>query len=415
MKKLLPFALALTLIAVLSVGVAVAQVAQTPEEICAAAEPVEPETREFSEPEQVLEAGVDYRAVFCTEAGAVYIDLFEEFAPVTVNSFVFLAQQGYYDNTTFHRVIQGFMAQGGDPTATGTGGPGYGFQDEFAGFLTFDRSGWLAMANTGQPMSNGSQFFITTAPATHLDFRHTIFGEVLEGEENVRAIELRDPATATEPGTALETVVILTDPATVDTTYEAPAPATEAELQEHLDLIVGQLPEALLIDEETSGILSAEEVAATAPEGLQADFAEFLETHNFDFRAANRVTNAACDLQALPFMAISYSLDRFGSPDDARAALEDGFYGEMATEAGFTENAPEAVPYPVYTQERTVCETAAVDALTHWQRGSFVATVSITYPAEFTAPAETWLSQGVAMSTYERLFSDVLRRELRVE
>src|SRR5690606_2577337 len=134
-------------------------------------------------------------------------------------------------------------------------------------------------------------------------FRHTIFGEVLEGEANVRAIELRDPATATEPGTTLETVVIITDPSEVETTYEAPASATEAELEEQLDLIAEQLPETLLIDEETSGILTAEEVAATAPEGMQDAFAEFLETHNFEYRAANRVTNAACDLQAIPFMA----------------------------------------------------------------------------------------------------------------
>ena len=98
----------------------------TPEEICAAAVPAEePATREYDAPEDVLEPGLDYRAIFCTETGPVYVDLFETLTPVTVNNFVFLAQSGYYNNTTFHRVLEEFMAQGGDPTATGGGGPGY--------------------------------------------------------------------------------------------------------------------------------------------------------------------------------------------------------------------------------------------------------------------------------------------------
>src|SRR5690606_7480411 len=131
-------------------------------------------------------------------------------------SFVFLSQNGYYNNTTFHRVIQDFMAQGGDPTAQGAGGPGYRFPDEFVGFLNFDRPGLLAMANTGQPVTNGSQFFITTSLPDYLNFRHTIFGEVLEGQDVVENIALRDPETATEPGTSLDTVVIVTDPQLVD-------------------------------------------------------------------------------------------------------------------------------------------------------------------------------------------------------
>ena len=117
----------------------------------------------FQEAETVLEPDVDYRAIFCTTAGTVYVDLYESLTPMTVNNFVFLAQQGYYDNTTFHRVIPDFMVQGGDPTATGSGGPGYQFGDEPVGFLTFDRPGLLAMANAG-PGTNGSQFFITTVP-----------------------------------------------------------------------------------------------------------------------------------------------------------------------------------------------------------------------------------------------------------
>ena len=118
--------------------------------------------------------------------------------PSTASSF--FREQGYYNNTTFHRVIQDFMAQGGDPTATGTGGPGYSFDDEFVGFLNFDRPGWLAMANSGAN-TNGSQFFITTVPYPSLNYNYTIFGEVLEGQENVANIRLRDPDTATEPGT----------------------------------------------------------------------------------------------------------------------------------------------------------------------------------------------------------------------
>ena len=149
MKKGLVIGLALLLLAAFAVS---AQDAQTPTELCEQAVPAEgPATREFSTADWVLEEGVDYRAVLCTDAGPVYVDLFEAFTPITVNNFVFLAQNGYYNNTTFHRVIQDFMVQGGDPTGTGTGGPGYQFEDEFVGFLNFDRPGWLAMANANRP------------------------------------------------------------------------------------------------------------------------------------------------------------------------------------------------------------------------------------------------------------------------
>src|SRR5664279_4025750 len=150
--------------------------ARTPADICASAVPAQnPTTRQFSHPDQVLQPGVDYRAVFCTDVGPVYVDLFEKYAPQTVNSFVFLAQQGYFNNTTFHRVLQGYIAQGGDPTGTGAGDPGYSTPDEFVGFLNFDKPGWLAMANAG-PNTNGSQFFITTAPTPTLNYHYTIFG-----------------------------------------------------------------------------------------------------------------------------------------------------------------------------------------------------------------------------------------------
>ena len=147
--------------------------------------------------------------------------LYDEFTDITVNNFVFLAQQGYYDSTTFHRVIPDFMAQGGDPTGTGRGGPGYRFADETAGHLTFDRP-LLAMANAG-PGTNGSQFFITTAPTPHLNGKHTIFGDVLIGQDVVEAIRERDPQTALNRARRCNTVLIITDPAQVDDTG-APTP-----------------------------------------------------------------------------------------------------------------------------------------------------------------------------------------------
>ncbi|MEL6527834.1 MAG: peptidylprolyl isomerase, partial [Chloroflexota bacterium] len=150
-------------------GESMEAVAGTPTEICEASTPAEePVSRDYAQPEQVLEVGVDYRAVFCTSAGAIYIDLLEAYTPETVNNFVFLADEGYYNNTIFHRVIEDFMAQAGDPTGTGTGGPGYQFADEIIGFLAFDRPGLLAMANAG-PGTNGSQFFITTAETPWLN------------------------------------------------------------------------------------------------------------------------------------------------------------------------------------------------------------------------------------------------------
>ncbi|MEZ4735142.1 MAG: peptidylprolyl isomerase [Caldilineaceae bacterium] len=143
------------------------------------------------------EMGVDpnkfYYATFKTERGDIKAQLFAERAPVTVNNFVFLARQGYYNDTVFHRVLDGFMAQAGDPTGTGTGGPGYQFEDEIVPNLTFDRAGLLAMANAG-PGTNGSQFFITFAPTEWLNGLHTIFGEVIEGQAVLDEITRVDPS-----------------------------------------------------------------------------------------------------------------------------------------------------------------------------------------------------------------------------
>jgi peptidyl-prolyl cis-trans isomerase B (cyclophilin B) len=131
-------------------------------------------------PAMTIDPAKSYTATMETSAGTLVLDLFAADAPMTVNNFVFLAREGFYDGTTFHRVIPDFMAQGGDPTGTGSGGPGYSFEDEFKSGRGFDKVGLLAMANRG-PATNGSQFFITTSTPTYLNGKHTIFGEVIAG------------------------------------------------------------------------------------------------------------------------------------------------------------------------------------------------------------------------------------------
>lgn len=160
-------------------------------------------------PPMTIDVNKKYLATFKMANGGEFVaELFDDQAPKTVNNFVFLARQGYYNGTTFHRVLDGFMAQGGDPTGTGTGGPGYQFEDEFSPDLTFDKPGLLAMANSG-PNTNGSQFFITYAPTPHLNGLHTIFGQIIEGMDVVNAITRRDPQQApTFEGDAIETITI---------------------------------------------------------------------------------------------------------------------------------------------------------------------------------------------------------------
>ncbi len=148
-----------------------------------------------------------YTAVFKTEKGEFAVELYAAQAPSTVNNFVFLARDHFYDGVTFHRVIRGFMAQGGCPTGTGTGGPGYKFADEFHPELRHSGPGMLSMANAG-PNTNGSQFFITFAAAAHLDNRHTVFGKVVRGMDVVFSINERDPSRATGPGVKIHTVEI---------------------------------------------------------------------------------------------------------------------------------------------------------------------------------------------------------------
>ena len=149
-----------------------------------------------------------YSATFTTKHGDIKIELFAKQAPVTVNNFVFLARDGFYDGTTFHRVIPDFMVQGGDPTGTGRGGPGYSFRDEADALaLKHDGPGVLSMANAG-PNTNGSQFFITHRATPHLNGRHAVFGKVVEGMDIVNKIRVRDPQSDREPGDTLEKVTI---------------------------------------------------------------------------------------------------------------------------------------------------------------------------------------------------------------
>ena len=149
--------------------------------------------------------GDELTAVITTTKGDIRVTLFPEEAPLTVANFVNLVQRGYYDGLTFHRVIADFMIQGGDPTASGSGGPGYKFTDEFSPKLRHSSAGILSMANSG-PGTNGSQFFITHVPTPHLDGRHSIFGKVASGQDVVDAIA---------QGDAMEKVVIEGDPSSL--------------------------------------------------------------------------------------------------------------------------------------------------------------------------------------------------------
>ncbi len=144
-----------------------------------------------SPPPLAIDPAGRYRARIETERGVIDLDLFPRHAPNSVNNFVFLARQGFYDGVAFHRVIAGFMIQGGDPTGSGRGGPGYRFADELRGNPLKHETGSLSMANAG-PDTNGSQFFITHAPQPHLDGKHTVFGKVVAGQEVVDAVRQGD-------------------------------------------------------------------------------------------------------------------------------------------------------------------------------------------------------------------------------
>ncbi len=169
------------------------------------------EERQFEScPPPVIDLAKRYRARLETAKGEVLVDLFSEQAPITVNNFVFLARQGWYNGITFHRVLENYIVQSGDPSGTGYGGPGYAFINETSADLLFDRAGLMAMANAGRD-TNGSQFFLTLAPAPQLNGAYTIFGQVLEGMDVLKKITLRDPSQfpPPPPGDALISIIII--------------------------------------------------------------------------------------------------------------------------------------------------------------------------------------------------------------
>jgi peptidylprolyl isomerase len=166
-------------------------------------------TKQYSSaPPMLIDTGKQYFAtVKMAKGGEFVIQLYPDKAPITVNNFVFLARQGYYDGTTFHRVLEGFMAQGGDPTGTGAGGPGYQFVNE-VNDLEFDKAGVVAMANAGQN-TNGSQFFIMFGPYGLSESDYTIFGQVVSGMDVVNGLTRRDPQqNPTFTGDVIESVTI---------------------------------------------------------------------------------------------------------------------------------------------------------------------------------------------------------------
>jgi len=167
-----------------------------------------PAAEQYSEPPMRIDTSKQYyAAVKMANGGEFVMQLYPDKAPITVNSFVFLAGKGYFNGVTFHRVLQGFMAQGGDPTGTGGGGPGYQFVNEDSN-LTFDKEGVVAMANAGRD-TNGSQFFITFGPQAYLNGNYTIFGQIVQGMDVVKSITLRDPQTGPSfVGDAMESVTI---------------------------------------------------------------------------------------------------------------------------------------------------------------------------------------------------------------
>jgi len=158
-------------------------------------------------PEMQIDPKKKYKARMETDKGTMVIELFADKTPRTVNNFVFLAREGYYEDVKFHRVISNFMVQGGDPTGTGSGGPGYKFEDEFHPSLRHDKQGILSMANAG-PRTNGSQFFITHTPTPHLDNKHSVFGQVVEGLDVLMSIPPRDPGNVNAPAVKINRVTI---------------------------------------------------------------------------------------------------------------------------------------------------------------------------------------------------------------
>ncbi len=398
--RLIPLLFALSILVAMSATV-IAEDLPTPQELCDAAEPAPLTMMQFERAEQVLDPDLDYRAIFCTSAGAVYVNLYDTFTKVTVNNFVFLAQQGYYDSTTFHRVIPGFMAQGGDPTGSGRGGPGYQFADETTGHLTFHRPYVLAMANAG-PGTNGSQFFITTVPTPHLTYKHTIFGHVLTGQEVVEAIRERDPGTAAEDGEALHTVLIITDSTQVDDSGAAPTlPVKKEEL-----LAAFQRFNA---DEVT--VQSSEERREALKSSLQSSFEDFAERYGHDYRISMQLRNESCNPE-LFFTSIGYAVDVFASADAAVDALADGLMVAMAESDGFVQ--PYQTRTPLLINHTPSClNQDGLHVMTQYTHGRFIISVDAHVDIGMLGnvqPANLIMS---ITNQLEVVFEELYYRELR--
>ena len=408
MKRILN-AVALLLIMAL-ITVAAAQDAQTPQELCDAAQPAQLTMMQFQAAEDVLVSDVDYRAIFCTSAGAIYVDLYQSLTPATVNNFVFLAQSGYYDGTSFHRVIPDFMAQGGDPTATGRGGPGYQFGDEPIGFLTFDRPGLLAMANAG-PGTNGSQFFITTAPTPHLNYKHTIFGDVLLGYENVTAIRERDPQAATDSGEALQTVLIITDPETVDNSgIVEREPATQEDVIAAFEAFSGGLPPAMPLIKERSGVFNAGQLGEALPDDLRERFMQYADHYDHQFRYSLQIANGDCDSSVF-FSTLGYQVDVFANGQSAAAALSDNLNRELLESEGFEHD---AFTSATYTRDEPTCDGGdGLHVLSLYTRGRYLVTIDVLVPTAVLdqAPANQLLD-NLAMQI-EGALASIFRGEIR--
>ena len=185
--------LIIIVILVLAVAIIVGNIVKSRQSAQVVPTAIEPQIKQYAAaPPMTIDTSKQYLATVKMEKGGEFvIELFADKAPVTVNSFIFLAREGYFDGVTFHRVLEGFMAQAGDPTGTGRGGPGYQFENEDSD-LVFDKAGLVAMANAGRD-TNGSQFFITFAPAPQLNGDYTIFGQVISGMDVVNGITRRDP------------------------------------------------------------------------------------------------------------------------------------------------------------------------------------------------------------------------------
>jgi cyclophilin family peptidyl-prolyl cis-trans isomerase len=404
---------------------AIVTTAGTPAGLCeAAGTPPVGDQGPFTGAEQVIEAGVDYRAIFCTSAGPVYIDLLEAQSPITVNNLLFLAYNGYYNTTIFHRVMEDFMAQGGDPQATGTGGPGYQFEDEFTPYLTFDRPGWLAMANAGAG-TNGSQFFITTVPTPHLDYKHTIYGQVLEGQENVEAIQIRDPQAGGD-ATTLNTVLIVTDPSLVETTFVPAEPATQEELAADLsaDSIIAaatnyygpSFPTDLLTINSRS--LAPDDFLAELSASARTAGEALFEAANVAYVLEATIDNTACDLAQIPFVSLTYRIYGTDSKTLAAAALSDpglttmSIRNGLSSVDGFAFGVPGADGSPVYIGEGSGCEVAATRGRTYVVRGRYLVELEAVIPADVPFPISAVLEQLSAV-IFERALIDPLLAELQ--